>query len=146
MMRPARQVGTMPGTTPVEIHLQLRFRVWYKCVQPNCRQRGVWPEMVSGWDPHEEPERYTPFMPVKNVSASYPPTLLIHGTVDTDVPYEQSLMMSEEFHKHSVPHKLISIPGGEHGLAGGDSDQINAAYDAAGEFVNRYMKGNSSGP
>ena len=31
------------------------------------------------------------------VSIDYPPTLLIHGTNDTDVPYEQSTMMAAEF-------------------------------------------------
>jgi acetyl esterase/lipase len=104
-----------------------------------CRQTGLWPSMVSGWDPHEEPAKYTPFMPVKNVTPDYPPTLLIHGTDDTDVPYEQSLMMAEQFRKHKVPHELISIANGEHGLGGGDPQKIDAAYRAAGEFVQRFM-------
>ena len=59
-----------------------------------CRQRGIWPQEVSGWDPHTQTEKFYPFMPVKNVTADYPPTLLIHGTIDTDVPHEQSVMMA----------------------------------------------------
>jgi hypothetical protein len=36
-------------------------------------------------------------------------------------------MTAEEFKQHDVPHLLISIPGGEHGLAGGDPKLIDAA-------------------
>ena len=59
-----------------------------------CRQTGTWPNAVAGWDPIKEPERFHPFMPVKNVTAEYPPTVLIHGTSDTDVPFEQSAIMA----------------------------------------------------
>ena len=55
-----------------------------------CRQSGLWPKAVSGWDPRKESEKFFPFMPVKNVTREYPPTVLIHGTADTDVPLEQS--------------------------------------------------------
>jgi acetyl esterase/lipase len=105
-----------------------------------CRQHGHWPLAVSGWDPHREAEKFWPFMPVKNVTPEYPPTLLIHGTEDTDVPYEQSVMMAAELKRHGVEHELISIPGGEHGLGGGDPQQIDAAYESALEFVNRHMR------
>ena len=33
-----------------------------------CRQQGLWPKAVSGWDPHTEAEKFAPFMPVKNVT------------------------------------------------------------------------------
>lgn len=105
-----------------------------------CRQRGIWPQEVSGWDPQVEPEKFFPYMPVKNVTKDYPPTLLIHGTKDTDVPYEQSVMMAKQFKEHGVEHKLVSIPGGEHGLAGGDPKLINAAYEAAFEFLQKHTK------
>jgi dipeptidyl aminopeptidase/acylaminoacyl peptidase len=80
-------------------------------------------------------------MPVRNVTAQYPPTLLIHGTKDTDVPYEQSVMMAEQLNRHGVEHELITIPGGEHGLGGGDPKRIDAAYQSALEFVKRHTKG-----
>ena len=101
----------------------------------HCRQTGSWPKAVSGWDPHREPEKFFPYMAVKNVTKDYPPTLMIHGDQDTDVPYEQSVMMAEEFKKHGVKHRLISLAGGEHGLAGADAKQIADAYRAADEFL-----------
>jgi len=105
-----------------------------------CRQTGTWPNAVSGWDPKKEPERFDPYMPVKNVTAEYPPTVLIHGTNDTDVPYEQSVMMAEQFKQHGVPNQLISIPGGEHGLSGGEPPLIEAAYATAFAFVDERLR------
>jgi len=105
-----------------------------------CRQTGTWPNAVSGWDPINSPERFDPFTPVKNVTAEFPPTVLIHGTNDTDVPYEQSVMMAEQFKQHNVPHLLISIPDGEHGLGGGDPKLIDAAYAKAFAFVDEQMR------
>ncbi len=105
-----------------------------------CRQTGTWPNAVSGWDPIKEPERFHPFMAVKNVTAEYPPTVMIHGTNDTDVPYEQSVMMAEQLKQHEVPHLLVSIPGGEHGLAGGDPELIDAAYAKAFAFLDERLR------
>ncbi len=105
-----------------------------------CRQTGTWPKAVSGWDPVKEAERFRPFMPVKNVTAEYPPTVLIHGTSDTDVPYEQSVLMAEQFKQRNVPHEFISIPNGEHGLSGGDTKLVEEAYAKAFAFVDERLK------
>jgi len=61
-----------------------------------CRQNGRWPREVGGHDPREEPSFLIPYCPMQNVSPDYPPTLLLHGDRDTDGPYEQSVLMSEE--------------------------------------------------
>ena len=105
-----------------------------------CRQHGSWPQAVSGWNPHTETEKFYPFMAVKNVDNDFPPTMLIHGTEDTDVPYQQSVMMADQFKKHGVQHELVTIAGGEHGLGGGDPQRIAAAYAAVLKFVDRHLK------
>jgi acetyl esterase/lipase len=104
-----------------------------------CRQQGLWPQAVSGFDPHTEPEKFFPYMPVKNVTREFPPTLLIHGEDDTDVPCEQSTMMAAEFRRHHVDHQLIVVPHAEHGLAGADPQQVEAAYRSAVEFVRSHL-------
>jgi acetyl esterase/lipase len=104
-----------------------------------CRQRGLWPKHVTGWDPRAEAARFVPYMPLRNVSSDYPPTLLIHGKADTDVPYEQSEMMAQELSKHHVPHKLIGLDNAEHGLGGGDRAAIDQAYETALSFVKKYL-------
>ena len=103
------------------------------------RFKGIWPKAVSGWDPHTQVEKFVPYMAVRNVSKNYPPTVLIHGTEDTDVPYQNSVMMAEQFKKYGVEHQLITISGGEHGLAGGNPDLIEKAYQDAFHFVQKHM-------
>lgn len=105
-----------------------------------CRQTGSWPKAVSGWDPHQQPEKFYPYMAVKNVTADYPPTLLIHGEADTDVPCEQSLLMVAELKRHGVEHQLIGLPSAEHGLDGGDKAQIDAAWGEALRFLRDKLK------
>ena len=78
-------------------------------------------------------------MPVNNVDADYPPTVLMHGTDDTDVPHEQSLMMADQFAKHGVEHLLLSIEGGEHGLQGGDRASVDQAYREAFSFLIQHL-------
>ena len=104
-----------------------------------CRQSGLWPKAVSGWDPRAESEKFFPFMPLKNVTREYPPTVLIHGTADTDVPFEQSRMMAKEFQKHDVPFQFHEIAGAEHGLSGGDRAEIDEAQRKAFEFVKFHL-------
>ena len=104
-----------------------------------CRQTGAWPKAVTGWDPGKEAEKFAPFMPLKNVTRDYPPTLLIHGEDDTDVPYAQSQLMAAELKRKGVEHRLISIPKAEHGLQGGDKNKIDDAYDAAFAFLREHL-------
>lgn len=105
-----------------------------------CRQTGEWPQAVTGWNPATEGKKFHPFMPVKNVDASYPPTALIHGTADTDVPFEQSVLMDRELTKHKIPHEFLRIENGEHGLAGGNPKEIDAAYEKAFQFLKRFLE------
>lgn len=104
-----------------------------------CRKQGIWPKEVAGWDHHREPEKFYPYMTIKNVTKEYPPTLMVHGTKDTDVPYEQSTMLAEQFQQHGVEHKLVTIPNGEHGLVGGDPKLIDDAYGQAFAFIHDKM-------
>jgi acetyl esterase/lipase len=105
-----------------------------------CRQNGLWPKAVSAWDPAKTPERFFPFMPIKNVTRDYPPTVLIHGTADTDVPFEQSELMAEELRKHGVAFQFYRIKNAEHGLAGGKKAEIEDAQLKAFAFVKAHLE------
>ena len=105
-----------------------------------CRQKGLCPNLVSNFDMFEEPERFFPYMPLKNVAKDFPPTLLVHGTNDTDVPHEQSELMQQEFIEHSVPYELFSVEGAEHSLWRANPQDVQHVQDLVLEFINRYMK------
>lgn len=107
-----------------------------------CRQNGIWPKEVSGFDPKTQDRWFDPYCPVRNVSKDYPPTLMIHGTNDTDVPYEQSVLMEEQLMKHKVVHRLITIPNAGHGIGDGDPQLVRDAYAAVVPFVDKYVRGN----
>ena len=106
----------------------------------HCRQRGIWPTAVSGWNPNTEPEKFHPYMAVKNVDGKYPPIAMVHGTEDTDVPFQQSVMMAEQLKKHGVDHLLLAVENGEHGLGGADRAEIEAANRRAFAFVKERLE------
>ena len=104
-----------------------------------CRQQGLWPQAVSGST--RTRNRRSSFLtcPSRTSHGEFPPTLLIHGSDDTDVPCEQSTMMAAEFRRHHVEHRLIVVPHAEHGLAGADPQQVETAYRSAVEFVRSHL-------
>jgi len=104
-------------------------------IYSHYRQNGIWPHEVSGFDEATIAEQIRPFEPARNVTAGYPPTLLIHGAVDTDVPYDESALMAEQLERHHVPVILKTIDNGEHGFGGGNSEQIQEAYKTMREFI-----------
>jgi acetyl esterase/lipase len=105
-----------------------------------CRQQGLWPKEVTGHDPDREPRAFDEWCPVRNVSATYPPTLLIHGTADTDVPYEQSKLMAEELARQGIEHELLTVEGAGHWLAGAKPAVVPDAQDRAVAFVAKFLR------
>ena len=68
-------------------------------------------KVVIGHDPHIEGEWFTPDCPDPNVTANYPPTMLIHGTADTDAPHSLSKDMDATLEKAGVVHEFITVDG-----------------------------------
>ncbi len=104
-----RAVGDLELTDGAADPARWDFYLW-------CRQNGLWPEQVSGHDPIAEVGWFMPYSPAENVTSDYPPTLLLHGEADTDVPYAQSVLMAERLAGAGVDHEFITIPGGHHGF------------------------------
>jgi hypothetical protein len=104
------------------------------------RQNGLWTKEVTGFDPSEK-TKLDPYCPVRNVTRDYPPTILVHGTEDTDVPSELSANMAKEFEKHKVPHEFVTVKGAGHGLSGGDKKLVADAHEKALAFIRAHLKG-----
>lgn len=104
------------------------------------RQRGLWMKEVCGANPADEPERFACYCPNRNVASDYPPTLLLHGTADSDVPYEQSVIMAEALARAGVEHELITGKGREHGFDVAQDDPVaTEAFDAVMRFLNTHL-------
>lgn len=106
-----------------------------------CRQHGLWPKEVVGFDPLTQPREFDRFCPVRNVTANYPPTLLVHGDKDIDVPYEQSVAMAAELKRAGVAHEFITLKGGGHGFGGKtlkDPD-VSAVFDRIEQFLKTHV-------
>ena len=82
-----------------------------------CRQHGIWPREVTGFA-DQSPEAYTRFCPDRNVTPQFPPSILLHGTGDTDVPYALSVRMAAALNAAGVLHEFVTIPDGPHGFDG----------------------------
>ncbi|MET0553428.1 MAG: pectinesterase family protein [Vicinamibacteria bacterium] len=58
--------------------------------------------------------------PLQRVRPGLPPFLLVHGTADMSVPYEQSLRLREALRSADVSCALVTVPDGTHGTRGWD--------------------------
>jgi dipeptidyl aminopeptidase/acylaminoacyl peptidase len=133
----AEQASQAVGNTPIsEASEERRFKFYLF-----CRQQGLWPKEVGGWDIETDPHAFDPYSPIRNVTRDYPPTLLLHGDSDTDVPFEQSEMMARELGRHHVQHRLIRIRGGAHGFDGNLNDpQAAAAFEEVITFLKKRLR------
>jgi acetyl esterase/lipase len=109
-----------------------------------CRQQGLWPKEIAGHDPDKEPHAFDKFCPVRNVDRNYPPTMLLHGDKDTDVPFGQSVSMDKELERRGVEHEFIVVPNGGHGFdfAGKGMDDPDTAriYGCVIDFLDKHVK------
>ncbi len=127
-----KAVGDAPVSEPPPKNQRGRFYLY-------CRQQGIWPKEVVGLDPEKDAKAFDPFCPLRNVTASYPPTLLIHGTVDTDVPYYESENMDKELTRHKVEHELITVKDAGHGLSGAPKEEVAKINERVLAFVKKHL-------
>lgn len=128
-----RSVGTTCVSAPPETD-ERRWKFYLY-----CRQQGIWPKEVAGHDPDVETNWFDRYCPERNVSAKYPPTLLIHGSADTDVPYEQSVRMDEKLSQFKIEHKFLRVPVGSHCLEADPPALQTKVFREAMEFVRARM-------
>jgi len=93
--------------------------------------------MDLAWFKDYEPLRNIGFAP------DYPPTFLLHGEADTDVPFEQSRLMAAAFEKHNVPFEFVSRSEWNHVFdvnLGLDNESVADAYERIATFLDQHLK------
>jgi acetyl esterase len=68
--------------------------------------------------------------PIEHIKPGLPPFLLVHGTQDRVVPYDQSTQMLMRLRDNGVDAELITVDGGGHGLRGWEMSTLYSAYRA----------------
>lgn len=107
----SNEIAKMLQSTHVikEGSIEKRFLIYL-----HGRQQGVWVQEITGVDQLTNKDQLLKFCPIKHITKDYPPTIFLHGTKDTDVPYEQSVFMRGALLQKGVKTKFITIPNGEH--------------------------------
>jgi dipeptidyl aminopeptidase/acylaminoacyl peptidase len=133
---PAMLVNNLIQKKPLSVGpIERRYAIYLY-----CRQQGKWNEYVSGMDPMFNRSKLEALCPIRHVGSEYPPTMLLHGDQDEDVPYKESADMAEALNQANVPHQFITIPGGKHVFD--EHMQEPAVKDAFSQvlaFLNEYV-------
>lgn len=107
-----------------------------------ARQKGTWIEDISGVHviPGGSLDELKPYCPLYYSDSDFPPTLLLHGTKDEDVPYEQSVLMSKKLSNSGGSCKLITIPDGKHVFdEDWDNPVVQKAFEEIISFLNSHL-------
>ncbi len=105
-----------------------------------CRQNGLWPQLVCGHDPATEADWFAQYEPLRNVTPTYPPTLLLHGQQDTDVPFEQSVLMKRTLDDNHVSNDFVWHPEWGHAFDHDrDAPALTSAFDRVMSFLAAYI-------
>ncbi|WP_010530284.1 alpha/beta hydrolase [Lentibacillus jeotgali] len=104
-----------------------------------CRQQGKWIDYITALNPRIEAATIRKYCPLENIDANFPPTLLLHGDADKDVPYQESVNMYQALSNADITTQLITIPNGEHSF---DEDMTNSTVIESFEQVISFLKSN----
>ncbi|MBX7168220.1 MAG: alpha/beta hydrolase [Pirellulales bacterium] len=93
-------------------------------------------EDFLGGTPDEVPELYKQASPVRYVTRDDAPTLILQGTHDILVPYDQSIKMSAALAKKGVPGRMELVFGAGHGWQG---DELDHSKRVVFEFLEEHL-------
>ena len=93
--------------------------------------------LFLGGNLQEQRRRHILASPLYWVTPDAPPILLLHGTNDKYVNYEQAILMRDRLKAAEVDVELVTLDGAGHGFKGEDQKR---AYAATFDFLDRHFK------
>lgn len=90
----------------------------------HCRQQGLWLPEVTGHALPQDAAWFEPWCPLRQLDAAFPPTVLLHGRADADVPASESDALAARLQALGVPHAYRALDGIGHGFAGATPEQV----------------------
>jgi len=95
--------------------------------------RGLFPEGEA------TPENIAAASPTSYISASFAPTIFIHGTADNTVPMSSSIDFFTKLHELGVPTALTLIQGADHAFDNSALDAIEVMAKSIDLFLDRLI-------
>jgi acetyl esterase/lipase len=129
--------GSGKSCVPTDSDLEDRFDYYV-----HSRQQGTWPLEVSGHDPVTEAAWFGAYEPVQNVTSDYPPTMLLHGRADTDVPFSAAERVAAALEEQGVRYEFVSHAGWNHVFdqMEANSPDVQAALRQVIAFLDEHLK------
>jgi len=81
------------------------------------------------------PQNKKHYLPALNIDTSYPPTLLMHGVLDTTVPISDSDEINKVLNTAGVDHVYMRLEGKEHGLDNRPGEDVVQIKQKVIEFI-----------
>jgi acetyl esterase/lipase len=100
-----------------------------------CRQEGRWLAEVTAHDPALDAAWFDAYCPLRQIKPQFPPTILVHGREDTDVPCSESEDLAARLAQMGVAHRLIIEDGAGHGLARVTPERVAVIETEAANFL-----------
>ena len=86
--------------------------------------------LFLGGDNNTARRRHIEASPLNWVTPNAAPTLILHGTEDKYVAYEQGVWMRDRLQACGVEVQLLTLEGAGHGFKGADAEKAEAALIA----------------
>lgn len=106
------------------------------------RQNGIWASTVSQLNREKHAKELTSLSPSLDMRKDFPPTLLIHGDKDNDVPFSESQKLVKTLSQNKTPHSLIEMKGYGHVFdifeGGLGNVEIAEIFDQIDTFLSSY--------
>lgn len=74
--------------------------------------------------------------PLDLIKSSFPPTVIVHGTADTIIPFEDAQALEATLQRAQVPVHLIEAEGAEHGML--PQEKYRAIFNEVAHFLTEH--------
>jgi acetyl esterase/lipase len=109
-----------------------------------CRQQGLWLQEVTGHSLPGDLEWLQQYCPLHHIEQDFPPTVLVHGLNDSDVPASESDCLVATLRRKGVAHAYHSLPGVGHGFSGASIELVQSTEWAVAEFLHAHVPANGA--